>query len=114
METKFELWGRCVDGDDKALKKMRKYNRRDVNILEETYLTLRPWIKSHPNLGLYLELDKPVCSNCGNTCITWEGYYYTNVSKFRAGRCECGAIVRMRQSDFPKEKRKNLAMGCAT
>ena len=113
METRFELWKKCREGNDKALKKMRKYNKRDVNILEETYLTLRPWIKSHPNLGLYLDLDEPVCSNCGSTNIEWKGYYYTNVSKFRSGRCECGANVRMRQNEFPKEKRKTLAIGVA-
>jgi len=114
METKFELWKKCVEGDEKALKKMRKYNKRDVNILEETYLTLRPWIKSHPNIGLYLDLDEPVCSNCGSTDIEWKGYYYTNVSKFRSGRCKCGAIVRMRQNEISKKVRKTLAIGCAT
>ena len=114
METKFELWKKCVEGDEKALKKMRKYNKRDVNILEETYLTLRPWIKSHPNIGLYLDLDEPVCSNCGSTDIMWVGHYCTNVSKFRAGRCECGAIVRMRQNEISKKVRKTLAIGCAT
>jgi len=113
METKFELWKKCVEGDEKALEKMRKYNKRDVNILEETYLTLRPWITSHPNIGLYIELNEPVCSNCGSTNIMWKGHYYTNVSKFRSGRCECGAIVRMRQNEFPKEKRKTLAIGVA-
>ena len=110
----FTLWAECLDGNDKALKKMRKYNKRDVNILEETYLKLRPWIKSHPNIGLYLDLKSPVCSNCGNTNIMWVGHYCTNVSKFRAGRCECGAIVRMRQNEISKKVRKTLAIGCAT
>jgi len=113
IKTDAQLWIDCIEGDKQALRDIEEYCRGDVFALEDTYLAFRPWIHSHPNIGLYRELDEPVCSNCGGTDIKWKGYYYTDISKFRAGRCECGAIVRLRQNEYPKEKRKNLAIGTA-
>ena len=48
IDTDFDLWVRCKNGEEKALKKMENYNRRDVEVLEEVYLKIRPWIKGHP------------------------------------------------------------------
>ena len=52
IKTSMELWDRCVRGSDKALAEMERYNKQDVKLLEEVYVTLIPWIKSHPNIGL--------------------------------------------------------------
>lgn len=102
------LWIAAKNGDEDALKKMDKYCQNDTAITEDMYLYLRPYCKSHPNLGLYLETDKEVCPNCGSNKIKWDGYYYSPVNKFRSGRCECGANVRRKVSELPKEKRKLL------
>lgn len=111
MKTDFELWKRAKNGDDEALEYMRTYNDQDVLLLEDVYMKLRPWIKGHPNLGLFIESDIPVCSHCGSSDLTPTGKFsYTSVSKFPLYRCECGAYVRVRQSSFPKELRKNLAV----
>jgi len=41
---------------------MLEYNVHDVEITELVYLKLRPWMKSHPNMGVY-NVDKPLsCS----------------------------------------------------
>ena len=112
LETDFDLWKRCVDGDDKALAYMEKYNRHDVELLEDVYMKLRPWIKGHPNLGLYVETDEVVCPNCGNTEIAWtDKYYYTSTGKYRTFRCKCGAFGRSRKTSLSKEVKKNLAVG---
>jgi RNase P subunit RPR2 len=109
IDTDFELWRRCKNGDEDALKEMETYNRHDVEVLEEVYLKLRPWIKGHPNLGLYMELDVPVCKNCGSTHLKTDGsFYYTSAGKYANLKCECGAYGRMRNTSFPKEKRKAL------
>jgi len=111
IDTDFDLWVRCKNGDDEALAEMELYNRHDVEVLEEVYLKLRPWIKGHPNLGLYMELDVPVCKNCGSTNLKPDGSYsYTNASKFTNMKCECGAYGRMRNTQFPKEKRASLVL----
>lgn len=113
LDTDFDLWSKCMDGNEEALEYMEKYNQYDVELLEEVYLKLRPWIKSHPNVGLYLEADVPVCANCGNEHLLQEGYYYTNVGRFETYRCTCGAISRVRLNDYPKKAKKHLLASVA-
>ena len=100
LETSFELWKKCLEGDKKSLSYMLKYNKKDVVILEEIYLKLRPWIKNHPNMG-NLEGEAFACANCGDTNLTLleNKYYYTSVGKYPLYKCEkCGAITRGRTS----------------
>jgi hypothetical protein len=109
-----ELWKKCVNHDAEALQTMLKYNKRDVVILEELYLKIRPWIKAHPNLGLYINTDEQLCTNCGNENLSWAGHYFTPAGKYRSFRCdECGAIGRSRQSDLDKETRARLLLSVA-
>lgn len=100
MDTDFNLWKRCLEGDIEALEYMLDYNKKDVAILEEIYLKLRPWIKNHPNMG-NLEGKEMACSNCGSTnLVPMTGkYYYTSVGKYQLYRCSaCGAVSRERFS----------------
>ena len=108
--TDFELWKKCMEGDQESLNYMKEYNKKDVVILEKIYLKIRPWIKNHPNAGLYLENEEETCPYCGSTDLADTGTFsYTGVSKFSNVRCsKCGGIARRRTSDYPKEKRKNL------
>jgi len=116
-KTEYRLWKRCAGIDTtlpdqkKALKEMLRYNKQDVVALEDLYVEIRPWITSHPNLGLYYsETDTERCPNCGDTDLLWGGYYYTTVGRFRSFRCEkCSAIGRERTSDLKKQERNNLA-----
>lgn len=111
-DTDFELWSKCMDGDQEALNYMQKYNKKDVTILEQVYLKLRPWIKNHPNVALYLEEDNMVCPVCGSKHLEEDGsFYYTTVNKFKVMRCQdCGGISRVRNSSYPKNKIKNITV----
>ncbi len=115
LETDFKLWLKCMDGDKESLDYMLKYNKEDVLLEEEVYVELRPFIKSHPSLGIYMNADKPVCENCGSVNLLWEKkYYVTLASKFAAFRCkDCGAPSRCRTTALSKEKRKNLLVSTA-
>jgi len=114
ISTTFELWKRCVTGDASALIEMETYNQKDVKILEEVYVILRPWIKSHPNCGLYVDAVDPICPNCGNSNLTWGGFYYTMVGKYKTFRCNnCESIGRSRFTEIEKGKRKNLVVSVA-
>ena len=105
----WDVWKRCVHGDEEALREMNEYCDRDVMILEELYLQIRPWIKGHPNMGLYIDTDEKVCTHCGNENLTWGGAYTTGVGAYAAFRCnKCGAIGRSRTSALTQEDRKNL------
>lgn len=100
LHTDFNLWKECLNGSEEALQYMLHYNKKDVAILEEVYLKLRPWIKNHPNLG-NLQGQHMICSACGsdNLVLIKDKYYYTSVGKYPIYRCkDCGAISRGRKS----------------
>jgi len=108
-DTDLQLWIDCYNGDPDALKRMESYNRNDVDILEDNYLKVRPYIKGHPNLNLWNEENISVCPNCGSEKIVWGGKYYTYTGYYQAFTCsQCGAHGRDRKLDTPKEKRKTI------
>ena len=123
IKTDYDLWKRCVNeemfttGEDQedALQEMLTYNKGDVLLTEEVYLELRPWITSHPNLGLYVSGTGEVCANCGSKVeLSDNRKYYTPAGRFKSYRCgDCGAIGRSRYSDLKDDERKALFVGVA-
>jgi DNA polymerase elongation subunit (family B) len=111
------MWKKCIENGPEArehLDLMLKYNKRDVSILEELYLKIRPWLKGHPNVALYIDTDEKLCTNCGNEDLTWGGYYYTPSGRFKSFRCDsCGAVGRSRTSDLDKETKARLLLSVA-
>lgn len=101
LGTDFNLWKRCLDGDEEALTYMCEYNKKDVEILEDVYLHLRPWIKNHPNLGNISELSGTRCTHCNskNVNVISGKFYFTSVGKYNLYRCkDCGGISRGRDN----------------
>ena len=114
LATDYELWDACVEGDKKALKKMQEYNKQDVLALEDFYVKIRPWIKSHPNLGVYAEFNEPRCHICLSEDLTWKGHYYTPAGRFESCRCnKCTTLGRSGKSDISKEEREVLVRATA-
>ena len=66
---------------------MMAYNDQDVLLLEQVYLKLRPWAKTHPSYGLYVDDDNPRCIRCGHDKLWRQGFAYTNLGKFQAYQC---------------------------
>ncbi len=91
IKTDFDLWVGCMSGDLKSWVKLLKYNVKDVLLLEKVYLKMRPWMTTHPNVGVYL--DGPIegadviCGKCGHNHVQWRGYVTTNLSKYRRFQC---------------------------
>jgi len=84
------LWLKALHGDEKAIKQMVKYNKQDVLLLEQLYLKLRPYMKSHPNQNLF-SAGRDVCSKCGSDDIQYRGYLLTKTAKKRRYQCNsCG------------------------
>lgn len=108
----FDLWKRCMEGDEGALQDMETYNIRDVRLLEDVYLALRPYIKPHPNMGLWISENVHSCPTCGSTeDLSWEGVYSTYANQYDAFRCgNCGSIGRSRTSKIKKSSKSNLTM----
>lgn len=101
--THSKLWRRCVDGDMDAWKKMKRYCKHDVELLDGLYQTLRPFISNHPNLAVLGRMDS--CPKCGATHAQSRGLARTNVATYRRFQCnECGGWFRSREpmKDAPK------------
>ena len=81
---------------------MEEYNKNDVTLLEKVYWKLLPWIKGHPNHGLYD--GSAVCPHCASTSLVKRGYYYTSTVKYQRVKCsDCGAWSRYKSGTTVKE-----------
>lgn len=86
----FPLWRKVMEGDDKAWRKMGRYNAQDVRETEKFYLFIRPYIKTHPYLG---PVDKaaregtPECPRCGSHKHQFRGKRRTKA--FLIQRIQC-------------------------
>lgn len=99
----FDLWLKCMAGDDVAWDTMRAYNEHDVVLTEALYTRLLPWISPHPNIALYDDPEArasgvPLCPNCASENLKPRGRAYTSVSVFQRYRCDdCGKWSRSGQ-----------------
>jgi len=105
----FELWKKCLEGCEESLEKMRTYCNKDVKLLEDVYLAIRPYMKFHPNISMFIEDDVTRCPACGSENLEWKGNYATKNNMYKAFQCNnCGAVGRSRTSDLGLLKRKNM------
>jgi hypothetical protein len=100
------LWVECMAGDDEAWRQMEKYNKQDVVLLEKVYLRLLPWIKGHPNHGVYDEPGIPVCPTCGHHHLQRRGFARTIANVYARYQCmNCGTWTREPFSELTREDR---------
>jgi hypothetical protein len=94
----FKTWAGCIKGDPDAWATMKRYNKQDVDILEQLYLRLRPWSKTHPNLAT-LGNRPSACPKCGSEeGMTRWGYTYTGVARRVRYKCKsCGGCCSDRK-----------------
>jgi DNA polymerase elongation subunit (family B) len=95
-----DLWIGCMEGNQECWATMEKYNIQDVVLLEKLYNKLRPWIKNHPNVGLYAEVETAMCPVCGGSHLTKRGKAHTALGTYTRFRCnDCGKWSRSRKSE---------------
>ena len=73
LETRYKLWLDCINPETsgQSLKDMFTYCKGDIQALEDWYLKIRPWIKSHPPCGAFIETMSEVCPNCASTDLIY-------------------------------------------
>lgn len=109
IKTDFSLWENCYKGEEDALNEMSIYNDQDVLVLEEVYLAMRPWIKPHPNIGLFVDTVEETCSCCGSTNLKLDGEYRTYVNTYDVLKCnDCGSHSRRRKSNVTVNQKQRL------
>lgn len=100
----FDLWVRCIAGEEKAWNLMKKYNKVDVELLEKVYLKLRPFINNHPNLNLVTDTTGCSCPSCSGKKLQKRGFSLTKTGKKQRYQClTCGSW-----SSGPFERVKNI------
>lgn len=88
------LWVKCMAGDDEAWEDMKTYQIQDVDLLIPLYQRLLPWIKGHPNYGLFSG-ESQCCPNCGSTSLRSQGTTKTSAGEFPRYVCSsCGKWSR--------------------
>jgi hypothetical protein len=85
----FDLWLGCMEGDAKAWKRMRLYNRHDVILLEKVYMAMRSYFPGHPNFRLLdgVQDGRPGCPVCKSAKVQRRGYRV--LVKRRCARFQC-------------------------
>lgn len=104
----FELWTRCMAMEPEAFEEMLEYNIQDVVVLEQLYLRLRNWSKTHPNVALLEAPGAVRCVCCGSDNLKHvEGKkFYTSTCAYELVSCDdCGKVQRQRTNvaGFDKE-----------
>ena len=91
------LWKEVLAGDPKARAKMARYCKQDVQLTDDLYMRMFPWLKTAPNQALYVddESDETACPKCESANVIKQGYKYTTLGKFQQFQClACGSWSR--------------------
>jgi hypothetical protein len=102
-----KLWTDCLNNDPVAWKKMERYNKHDVALLEKVYIRVLPWIKNHANHNLYGATQ--CCTNCGGRKLQSRGVAITQALRYNRLQCMgCGKWQRggVKLEDSPKPEEK--------
>jgi uncharacterized protein YprB with RNaseH-like and TPR domain len=100
--TGTHLWLATMEGKPKAVRIMKRYNARDVELLERVYNKLRGWATTLPNLNLYTNAS--ACPTCQSTNIKKRGLHYLKSTVRQRMRCNdcgaqwCGEIINQNRS----------------
>lgn len=88
----FDLWRGVMAGDEASWRKMRRYQKGDVDLLEKLFEVLKPWIRMpHP----VTDKSGLVCRNCGGTHLQSRGTSKTLQGEYPRFQCVgCGAWMR--------------------
>jgi hypothetical protein len=103
----FKLWVKCLQGDEKAWAMMKKYNIKDVTLLEDLYNRVKGWIKNHPSHAV--DKQGHVCPNCGSNKLQKRGYDRTKAASYDRYACmQCGSWHRTKSNNVSPDNRKNI------
>lgn len=98
INTPGGLWLRVLQGDKDAIRKMVVYNKRDVILLKDVFMKLRPYIPNYINRELF---GKTGCPRCGSKKVQSRGSYYAQTRTYRRWQCQgsCKGWFRTLRAD---------------
>ena len=99
-----EQWIRAMAGQPRAIKYIIDHCKRDIEVLVEVYLRLRPLIVDHPNHNL-IKKDGG-CPTCGSMKLQKRGQQLAKTMAFQRFQCQaCGAWSKSRKAVSKAEVR---------
>lgn len=91
------LWLRVLRGEAAAIKVMVAYNKRDVTLLRDVFLALRPYVPNHVNRQLF---GKTGCPRCGSVKVQSRGTHVALTKTYQRFHCQaCGGWHRALKAD---------------
>lgn len=85
------LWIKCMEWEDKAWKRMTRYNKMDVKLTDRAYRLFRPYIKNHPYLGDKVKHTEYECPRCQSDKYQLRGFRRTKGFMIQRVQClACG------------------------
>lgn len=70
-----------------TIKLMRRYNNQDVQVLEQVYYRLRPFMANHPNFGDITQTDG-ICPKCGSNNLHKRGFNHRRGGSSQRYQCQ--------------------------
>lgn len=87
----FDMWEGCMSGNKRDWDDMKRYNKKDVDLLARIYLRLRAWMKNHPNVTLYSKSNPESCPKCTSDKVQRRGFDVKKSKKYQRFQCQdCG------------------------
>lgn len=81
----FELWVKCLNGDEEALNNMVEYCQQDVVLLEDIFHAMENYVKPNTHAGVHRGLKKWSCPCCASG----------NIEMIKADVTQKGTISRV-------------------
>lgn len=108
----FDLWRECMDGDEKAWRKMERYNRQDTLLTEKVYEKLAGmgWVKNQPNMQVIT--GAVCCTNpdCGSHRLQARGFTASITRRYQRWQCQdCGTWMQSTKCEPDSAKLKAIA-----
>jgi DNA polymerase elongation subunit (family B) len=99
-------WHKILKGSQEerlaAVKEMEAYCEQDIRTGVALYERLKPYFKTHPNMGLYEEYDTDtaICPSCSSDNLQRRGYRRTRTRVYARLQCQdCGFWSTARKSE---------------
>lgn len=108
----FDLWRECMEGDDKAWRKMERYNRYDTRLTEQVYNKLSGlgWVKNQPNNQLLTGETCCINPSCGSHRLQARGFHQSITRRYQRWQCQdCGTWMQLVVSEPGSAKLKQVA-----
>lgn len=102
------LWLEVLKGNEKAIKTMVAYNKRDVTLLEDVFLRLRPYVPDYLNREFFGGAQD-ACPKCGSKNVERRGYKAALTQIYQQFYCrDCTGWFRARKAEKFKTSTRSL------